>query len=222
MPPRARQSDRGWAKECVVDQIGDMFWWTLLEKKEPEDGAVLDVGVPKVEVVSPGGSVSFQYKVSSERGFDVLRFLVDDVEQTSNGFPRSGTQERSGSPVGYCWGLYCLFIHKGFQESVVQSGQVNLPSSWLSNLSSGQDYLASGQDYLPSGEEYLPSGEEKLSLWDFFFCHYGSFVCPPGLKIAILGVLAAIMAVLHALGALNLPSGQLNLPSKIPCELRRQ
>ena len=36
----------------------------------------------------------------------------------------------------HCRGLYCLLIHTGFEQVAVQSGQVNLPTSWRSNLPS--------------------------------------------------------------------------------------
>jgi len=59
---------------------------------EPENEARLDLVLPTCEIAEPGGIVSFYYQVSSERGFDFLRFLLNDVEQTMNAFPQSGEQ----------------------------------------------------------------------------------------------------------------------------------
>merc|ERR1719223_1059540 len=63
-----------------------------LGAEEPEDSTQVDVSLADLPISAPRGAVSFYYRVSSERGFDVLRFLVDGVEQRTNGFPRSGLQ----------------------------------------------------------------------------------------------------------------------------------
>jgi hypothetical protein len=59
---------------------------------EPEDDAVVDMSLPSVEIAEPYGMISFLYRISSEHGFDMFRFLIDGVEQRSNNFPRSGSQ----------------------------------------------------------------------------------------------------------------------------------
>lgn len=71
----------------------------------PEDGARIEMSLPSVEIIAPYGIVSFFYRISSERGFDVLRFLVDGVEQLTNAFPQSGLQ--------WQWQLVRFRIPKG-------------------------------------------------------------------------------------------------------------
>jgi len=80
--------------ETPSGEWGRIFQSGDVGDKEPEDLACLDMTLPNVDIAPPHGVVSFFFRTSSELSFDVLRFLVDGVEQHANGFPRSGQQQR--------------------------------------------------------------------------------------------------------------------------------
>eukprot|EP00928_Gymnodinium_smaydae_P014741 TRINITY_DN15422_c0_g1_i1.p1 TRINITY_DN15422_c0_g1~~TRINITY_DN15422_c0_g1_i1.p1 ORF type:complete len:1143 (+),score=45.55 TRINITY_DN15422_c0_g1_i1:152-3430(+) len=71
----------------IVLQSGD------LANEEPGDSSQLDAIVRGVDILEPHGTVSFYYKTSSERGFDMLHFYVDGVEQLTSELPASGLQK---------------------------------------------------------------------------------------------------------------------------------
>ncbi|CAE8600302.1 unnamed protein product, partial [Polarella glacialis] len=62
----------------------------MLDDQAPLDGQYLDIVLQDVPVATRGGAIQFYFKVSSEPAADILRFFIDDVEQSSMSFPMSG------------------------------------------------------------------------------------------------------------------------------------
>ena len=83
-------------------------------KFPPPEGQLFStrLDLPALHVGPSGGTITFRYRVDSEKNADFLRFFVDGEEQRSNGFPRSGPAR--DPPV---WSMGKFPLMPGLQKS---------------------------------------------------------------------------------------------------------